>query len=75
MALDLQRSSGHFVANPDLAREMGRRAREAFENRFDFPIAISAWEKALGVVPDELAESVYDNTRRFIGCSSESTND
>jgi colanic acid biosynthesis glycosyl transferase WcaI len=36
-----------LVADPDLAREMGRRAREAFENRFDFPIAASPWERVL----------------------------
>lgn len=39
-----------FVANPNLAREMGHRARNAFEDHFDLPIAVSAWEKVLGAL-------------------------
>lgn len=42
-----------FAANPKLVRDMGRRARKTFEHRFDFPIAMSAWEKALGAVPNK----------------------
>jgi colanic acid biosynthesis glycosyl transferase WcaI len=36
-----------FVANPNMAEEMGGCARSAFERSFDFPVAVSAWEKVL----------------------------
>jgi glycosyltransferase involved in cell wall biosynthesis len=56
-----------FAANPDLARDMGRRARKAFEDRFDFPIAVSAWEKALRAVPTALTENARDTVDRPAG--------
>jgi glycosyltransferase involved in cell wall biosynthesis len=57
-----------LVANPDLAREMGHRARETFERRFDFSIAVSAWEKALRAVSTELTE----NSHGIVGSPAES---
>jgi hypothetical protein len=43
---------------------MGGRARKGFEHRFDFPIAISAWEQVLGAAPPTLIESAHNNTYR-----------
>jgi glycosyltransferase involved in cell wall biosynthesis len=42
-----------FAANPTLAREMGSRSRSAFERRFDFPVAVSAWESALAAIHND----------------------
>jgi glycosyltransferase involved in cell wall biosynthesis len=56
-----------FAANPDLARDMGRRARKAFEHRFNFPVAISGWEKALRAVQNDLTETARDDVDRTVG--------
>ena len=48
------------VANPNLAQEMGRCGRSAFERGFDFPLAVSAWEKVLAVLQNDLTETACD---------------
>jgi glycosyltransferase involved in cell wall biosynthesis len=42
-----------FVANPNMAEEMGRCARSAFERSFDFPVALSEWEKVLAAIRND----------------------
>ena len=36
-----------FASNPDLASRQGERARALFEAKFDFPLALEAWEQAI----------------------------
>jgi glycosyltransferase involved in cell wall biosynthesis len=43
----LARAIAALAADPDLCRQMGRRARQAFEAEFDKPLALARWETLL----------------------------
>jgi colanic acid biosynthesis glycosyl transferase WcaI len=37
----------HLAGNPDVARQMGTRARAAFEREYDVTLAVDAWERII----------------------------
>jgi glycosyltransferase involved in cell wall biosynthesis len=43
----LARAIAALAADPDLCRQMGRRARQAFDAEFDKPLALARWEALL----------------------------
>ena len=53
------------AANPNRAREMGRRSRSVFERDFDFPVAVSAWEGVLAAIHTNSINAADDHPAGF----------
>jgi colanic acid biosynthesis glycosyl transferase WcaI len=51
-----------LAANPQLVRDMGQRARAAFDRSSDLPIAVAAWNRLLEEISDAPANTLFAKT-------------